>query len=362
MKILLFTSSLGSGGAERQLVTLGLLLKQQGMDVEFLVYHDEPFYEHLLLAKNVTVHKILHDSHLLRLISIRRFIRRNSFTAVISFLDTPNFINCFSAIGGKNWRVITAERSAKESTFLSKRGKLFASFQRFSDCIVCNSENAKKMWASFYPEYAGKYRVIYNTVHAPNVSSEYLIRKDEKTRLLIAASYQYLKNPINVIKAVALMSPDERGRLQIDWHGQKKVFNGDMRAYNEACRLIHDNGLQNVVCLHDETRDIANKMYEADAVGLFSEFEGLPNVICEAMTLGKPVIMTRVSDFAVLVDKSNGILCDWDNVVSIKEALLELCSLSDDELCVMGARSREKARTLFSPKTIVGQWLSLLGE
>ena len=44
-KILLFTDILCSGGAQRQLVQLGNLLKQKGYEVLFLDYWDSKFYD-----------------------------------------------------------------------------------------------------------------------------------------------------------------------------------------------------------------------------------------------------------------------------------------------------------------------------
>ena len=44
MKIILFTDSLGAGGAQRQLVGLAKLLKDVGEDVSILTYHKDEFY------------------------------------------------------------------------------------------------------------------------------------------------------------------------------------------------------------------------------------------------------------------------------------------------------------------------------
>lgn len=48
MKILLFTDSLGAGGAQRQLVGLAVLLKQQGYKVKVCTYFDFDFYKQYL--------------------------------------------------------------------------------------------------------------------------------------------------------------------------------------------------------------------------------------------------------------------------------------------------------------------------
>ena len=103
-------------------------------------------------------------------------------------------------------------------------------------------------------------------------------------------------------------------------------------------------------------------MNEADVVALFSELEGLPNAICEGMMIGKPVIMTKVSDYANLVDESNGVLCDWDNPDSIKDALVCVINLSEKQLIELGENSMEKSKMLFSKDIILNLWVELLLE
>lgn len=118
--------------------------------------------------------------------------------------------------------------------------------------------------------------------------------------------------------------------------------------------------MSNIIHLHEPTKEINCKMKEADFVGLFSQLEGLPNTICEGMMLGKPVIMSRVSDYNVLVDERNGFLCDWDNEQSIKEALEKALQLTTDEIFDMGANSYAKAQKLFDPSRVTRQWQQLI--
>lgn len=359
-RILFLSPNLGSGGAERQIVTVASLFKDKGYDVEFLCYSEGNFYEHILKDKGITVHWIIQSNYLKRMFTVRRFIRKGGYDAIVSFLQTPNFLNNFVAVGGKKWKVITGERSAREDFFKSKRGKVFAWFQRYSDSIVCNSENARKMWLKYYLQYENKLKVIYNTVTLKPVSTEYIPKCDGRLHIVVAASYQYLKNPIGVVNALALMSDEEREKIRIDWYGRKEVVRGDMRAYDEVIELIKQHGLGDVIALHGDTKEIHNRMHEADMVGLFSSREGLPNAICEGMSLGKPVIMSKVSDYDVLIDESNGFLCDWDNSESIKNVLIDASNLTVDELRQMGKCSEQKAKMLFSNGTIIDKWIELI--
>jgi glycosyltransferase involved in cell wall biosynthesis len=101
-------------------------------------------------------------------------------------------------------------------------------------------------------------------------------------------------------------------------------------------------------------------MKSADIVAIFSEYEGLPNAICEGMMIGKPIIMTKVSDFYTLVDESNGFLCDWNKTESIKQVFEKAINLDENTLIKMGNASKEKAVRLFSQNTIMNQFFIIL--
>lgn len=136
--------------------------------------------------------------------------------------------------------------------------------------------------------------------------------------------------------------------------------NDDLRreVYDEANRMIGTLGVKNII-LHPVVSDILNIINTSDAVALLSSVEGLPNAICEGMMLGKLVIMSRISDYEILVDDTNGFLCDWDDIASIKNAILSAANLSVEQLEKMGKSSRNKAERLFST-TIVNKWISLI--
>jgi len=359
-KILFVLPRLTSGGAERQAVTIARIIKNLGNDVSFLCYSEGVFFEESLKEAGIPVTRKI-CNYLQRILFVTRYIRRGGYDVVISFLPTPNFLNCLAASWGKKWRVITSERSSVESSLLSRRGKLFASLQRFSDAIVCNSDNARKMWMRHYPQYEKKLKTIYNAVSLPELLVDYTPKRDARIHIVIAATIYKTKNPMGVLNALILMSQEERERIIIDWYGGAEAEIGNHTEYDKVVETIKEHELQSTILLHDATRDIANRMNEADFVGLFSQLEGLPNAICEAMTIGKPIIMSRCSDYNVLVEEGvNGFLCDWDNPESIKKALLLAAAVSSDALVKMGVYSKEKARVLFSPESVVEQWISLM--
>lgn len=362
MKILFLIDNLGSGGAQRQVVTLSRYLTGRGHEVSVLIYADGDFFEPQVRENGVRLIRIFVANYFARISSVRKAIHQGGYDAVISFLDTPNFLNNLSSISfHRKWKVITSERSNKEDMFHSWKGRVFGWFQRYSDALVCNSHNAESMWVRHYPRYRKKMHTIYNAVEVIQSDTEYIPKRNGQLHIVVAASYQYLKNPLGLIRAISLMDPSKQKELRVDWYGQLYVSNIEkVFAYREALNLIHEYRLSDTIHLYEPTRRINSKMKEADFVGLFSQLEGLPNAICEGMLLRKPIIMSRVSDYNVLVDERNGFLCDWDNELSIKEALERALQLTTDEVLDMGANSYTKAQKLFDSSKVVQQWEQLI--
>lgn len=359
MKLLCLIDNLGSGGAQRQLVNLAILWKRKGHEVIFTCYGDANFYEPQLEENEININRIKNKNILDRIIKIRKFIRKCNPDIVISFLLTPNLLACISSIGKHKWKLITSELSANEKSFLGLRSKIYKWFERYSDWTVCNSYNAQQMWERYYPQFVHRISTIYNPVIMPQTQTNTEKRQDGRRRIVVAASYQGLKNPINVIEAVNKLSEAQQKRLIIDWYGRKEVTTGNVEIAEQAERLVAQYGLDACVHLNEATHEIYKEMCNADAVGLFSLYEGLPNAVCEGMMLGKPILMTRMSDYARLVTKDNGFLCDAEDVQSIKGALVAFLQASDETLESMGRSSRERAMELFAADRIVEQWEAL---
>lgn len=366
MKKILFLGGMNSGGSEHQMVVLATLLKNEGYDVTFLTDNKSSFFQNDLEKARVPILRISNSklANLLKLSIPRKvceiysIIKKNKYDTVISFLGDWNFTNCITAKCKKtSHRAITGIRNNRDEIFLWRRERFYNKFERNTYLKVSNSEAAKNKFAKYYPSLSSKLATIYNAVDLPSVSTEYISKKDGRVNIIVPASYREVKNPLNVLNALALMSYEERSNVKIDWFGNIK---GGQKCYNEMIAFIQDNDLNEVITLNDATTDIANKVNEADVIGLFSSSEGLPNSICEGMMLGKPVVMTRVSDYDVLVDQTNGFLCDWNNPQSIKDALIRASRLSVDELMRMGQCSKNKAESLFSKEVVVEQWKQII--
>ncbi len=365
MNILCFVDCLGAGGAQRQMVELALGFKERGHRVAFLTYHYLPFFNSLLENEGIKVALIQEPNYIKRLIKVRRFIRKGSFDAVLSFLEGANFMSEFAGIPFRKWRLVVGERSANPRILKSFQLKIYRWFHLFADDIVANSQANMELVRSANPFlHSSKCHIIHNTIDFKSFRplDNYITRKNHKISIVIAARIRYEKNIGGLIEAVKMLDKEEQNQLRIDWYGKYDHENQSNTLLIDSLEEIKRNGLERVFTFHNATHNIVKIIQESDAVGLFSFYEGFPNCICEAMACEKPVICTRVSDMSDFLSHEPHLLCDPKDPHSIRQSLSYLIHLDNSQLKKIGSENRKIALAKFKKEAIVTDYLHLLGD
>ncbi|MCO5268464.1 MAG: glycosyltransferase [Brumimicrobium sp.] len=97
------------------------------------------------------------------------------------------------------------------------------------------------------------------------------------------------------------------------------------------------------------TSEIAEAMNESTAFVLFSNYENLPCVILESLTVGKPVITTNVNGIPECIDESNGILIEPRDEEKLLEAMLLFIN---KETCFDNAKIKQEALKKYSYRAV----------
>jgi len=357
MKILCVIDYLRSGGAQRQLVNLAIGFKEKSHDVSFLVYHRDDFYEPILKENDIPIHEIIEPNYFKRLMKMRRYIREGNFDAVLSFLEAANFICEIAGLPKRKWKLVVGERSANPKILKSVKHRTYRWFHLLADHVVANSHENIKMVRKINPFLSKKKcHVIYNMVDFEKwkPSEIYEPLNNNKFKIVVVASHRYLKNLNGLIEAVNMLSEEEKNKLQIDWYGENSHDDSLQKAQNK----IREFGLSRIFNFYQPILDIHKKVQEADAIGLFSFYEGLPNAICEAMASGKPVIASRVSDIPLLIDEQ--FTFDPTNYESITKRISMILNMRKNEWEETGKKNQEKALRLFNKEDIINNYVSLL--
>ena len=132
-------------------------------------------------------------------------------------------------------------------------------------------------------------------------------------------------------------------------------------SFNEAKKLVIKYKLENNFIFFEAIKDIHIKIQHADAVGLFSFYEGFPNAVTEGMACGKPIICTDVSDLSLIIKEGeNGFLCKANDIKSISSAIQRLVNTTKYDLEKMSKNNRKKASELFNPNILATNYLNIL--
>jgi glycosyltransferase involved in cell wall biosynthesis len=358
MKLLCVIDDLSSGGAQRQLVNIAIELSLKGYNVEFLIYHDIQFYEEFLRLKGIKVSLIVEKNKIKRAIKMISHIRAGNFFAIISFLEGANFICSIAKLFSSRTKLVVSERSSNPNIFKSFKLKFYRYLHFIPNYVVANSHTNKKMISQINPFIPRKkLKVIYNAVDFEIWNKELLDQPQRKKRkfcILVASTHQYLKNFNNLIEAVNQLEPKHKSKLIIKWFGD----NRNDGSFESGIKKIKEYGISKNFNLQNAVFDINIQMANADVIGLFSFYEGLPNAICEAMALAKPVLCSNISDMPMLLSEDQ--LVNPSNVLDIRNKLVQFLEASEDELRRLGEENYKIAIQRFNKHNIINEYLDLL--
>jgi glycosyltransferase involved in cell wall biosynthesis len=351
-KILCITDSLASGGAQRQLVLLSRLLTIKNYEVEVLTYHDIPFYKQLLDEYNIPNHSIRSVNLLHRLIQLRRKIIRYSPDTIIAYQEVPSL--CVSLLRPflPKLKLIVSERNTTQRITAIDKFRFFM-FQ-YSDVIVANSHTQGRFLKTHYPYLNSKIRVITNTVDTEVFAP--IGKEVDKTirTITVVSSEKNEKNFFRFANAIKLLE-NTSDKFNVCWYGINKSVIDAHQNY------LHDLGIGDCMKVYLPIIDIQRVYQESDFFCLPSLYEGFPNTLCEAMSCGLPVVVSRVCDNPFIVeDGINGFLFDPLLVEDIAMSIKKLLSLSKIDIEKMKKNNRKKAMVLFSENTFIDNYIKII--
>lgn len=355
-RILCLIESLGSGGAERQLTGLVVMLKQHGYEVEVWYYVKDEFYLPYL-QENGVIGRYLSEAESAkkRFFALRKHIKKYHPDTVISYSVSPSMIACVLKRLGVKFRLVVSERNTTQK--LMSREKLRFFCYRWADVIVPNSHSQAIFIENHFPKLSCKVKVITNFVDTDRFKpSDEPIPSHEETRMVCVGRLMPQKNLPRFIEAIGKVVASGY-KLHVDWFGRdvKGVYSADCH------KAIQERRLGQSFAFHAPSSTIQEEYQKADVFCLPSLYEGFPNVLCEAMSCGKPVLCSRVCDNPNIIQEGeNGLLFDPLNIDDMVATIERYLELPQEKKNNMGVKSRERAVSLFSENTFINNYIELL--
>lgn len=131
----------------------------------------------------------------------------------------------------------------------------------------------------------------------------------------------------------------------------------------ETMALAEALGLGSGVRFLGVRHDVPELMSAADGYVLSSAWEGMPIVLLEAAAAGLPIVATRVGgNHEVVLNEESGLLVPPRDRDALGLAMLRLVGLPEAERRLMGERGREYVRTHYHLSRVVDRWENLYRE
>lgn len=309
-------------------------LNESGYTINFLTYRDKYcFYdlkniEHVHIPKRIKI-----DFRFLK--SLIDYVKQNKIDILFScyegIFEGPLLWARLAKLFNPKVKVITGYRGSKFSKALMIIEKLT---NHFVSLYITNNPTVKSFLSSKLKIKKNKVVYIQNIADRDNF---YTLKQDKKTRLRSLyfpgiennfiygslGSYSHEKNYKVIIEAAYYLKKlREIDNIFFSIHGDKKCVNS---LYKKLKTQTKKNDLDNKVSLNATLKKVNEFMNSIDALIIASLYEGMPNVVMEAIMCKTPVIISEAANTAGLVKNGvNGFVFETNNVIQLAECLLKI--------------------------------------
>lgn len=258
-------------------------------------------------------------------------------------------------------RSFDLKRGAKLSTrAVQKLCALFSSW--LPTLILCVAEASRRSHTAVgYDE--SRIRVVPNGFEVPPPPPEADIANLRRAHGLPAESlvvgcvgrFHPAKDHQNFVRAAAIVAtdfPNVRFLMVgpgLDWDNA------------QLCSWIDTAGLRERFILLGERADIALWLSVMDIFCSPSRTEAFPQVVGEAMVLGRPAVVTDVGDTALIVGDT-AIVVERENPAALAAGLMELLMAEPQERRSLGMRAQQRVRREYSMTRTVECTLAAYAE
>lgn len=290
-----------------------------------------------------------------------RYLKEERPDVLVSFLW---FSNAFAVLGrylsGEKTRLILSERS---TVIGSREGILQEALRRFAirflygnaERIVVNSDAMSSQFTGHFGFPPERVRTIYNPLDIETIMAQSL----GETAIVAAMGN------VGIIVGMGRFSREKGFDLLIRAMSRVRaparlLLLGEGRDENKLRKLADKLGVSEKVEFLGFRKNPYPVLRGATMFVLPSRYEGFPNALVEAMTLGLPCIATRcpTGPEEIIKDGESGLLVPVDDPVAMADAIDRL--LADSELQRrLAAMGLERVKEFDAP-SIIRQYESLI--
>jgi GalNAc-alpha-(1->4)-GalNAc-alpha-(1->3)-diNAcBac-PP-undecaprenol alpha-1,4-N-acetyl-D-galactosaminyltransferase len=322
-RIALVIADLSGGGAQRVITILAKEWATRGREVTLITFagEDVDFFETPPSVNRIAIGGSENSGNFLaaivsnfrRIQRLRRAIKTCNAQTVISFVGATNVLAVLACIGLSQKLVISERNDPARQSLGRIWDYLRRSLYGRADLVTANSEGAISTLATFVPEK--RLQLVKNPILPP---PDEFSASPEKIVLNIGRLTHQKAQDI-LIEAFASIASD--------FPGWNLVIAGEGNRRNSLLELTEELGVRDRVTLPGQI-DTWEYLSKASIFALPSRFEGTPNAMLEAMSVGLPVIVTDASTgpLEYVKNEKSGLVIPPDDSDALSKALVRLMS------------------------------------
>ena len=354
MKISFVTRNLSAGGAERVIAQLAQYMCEKEVQCEIItIDQKEIFYPIPSEVKNYQIGKKSNNKisdKFLKYWTLRSYIKLSKPDVVLAMPEEIG-IYVIPALLGTGIPVVVSERNNPWVMPWKKVTRVMRKiFYPFAKGFVFQTKEA----ASFFSQSIRNRGVVLpNPLDLERIPEPFYGEREKE--IVGVGRLEPQKNFSLLIKAFAKFHqthPDYK--LTIYGEGSKR---------NELENLAQSLLPKSSYSFPGKSKDLLNQIKKAKMFVLSSDFEGMPNVLIEAMAVGMPVVATDCPSGGpkeLIRDGENGLLVPVNDVEAMACAMSKIAD-SEEYAKILSYNALEVKKKLDS-NIVSEKWLSYLRE
>lgn len=352
MKILFYISTIRGGGAARVMVNIANGIAEKGYEVCFVTnFADHHEYELNEKIKRFSLEEKENKGNVLiknssRIKALKKILKQEKPDVSVAFMRENNFRLLYAA-KGLPVKTIVSVRNDPAKEYASRFSKKLAnSLYKKADGIVFQTEDAKK---AFPEEIQKKSRIILNQVDGKFFNEN----ENDGEYLTACGRLSNQKNYPMMLKGFA--------EVLKEFPNEKLRIYGEGNLKDSLSKLAIELGIENSVSYMGFSTEMPEVYRNSKALLMTSDYEGLPNVVLEAMASSVPVISTDCpcgGPKMVIKNGENGYLVKVGDEKELADRLKSI--LSDEGRLKEMKKNAYKSAEAFQPERILKDWMDMI--
>ncbi len=261
------------------------------------------------ISKNINIR----INYLICLFVLFKYLRKNKNCVVFSFQAN---VYCILLCKLLNIKIIVRSNSSPSGWYHNIIKKIiYKKIISLADRVIVNSLEFKKQMLD---RFNIKVNCIYNPLNISKILKDskkgkmdnFFENKKNVLKIINLGRFTEQKDQITLLKAVNLLKKKINFRLLIIGRGVEKI---------NLLNFIKENNLKNKVKIRNFMENPFKVVKQSDLFVLSSKYEGLPNVLLEALVLNKFIISSNcpTGPKEILLNGKGGLLFEVGNYVEL---------------------------------------------